>query len=541
MNRHKIKVNGGVVAAGAGLTAEAGAVLLREGGNAVDAAVAANLAAFCAEPVLTSPFGGGLAMVAGKDIDPVSMNFFSRVPGRGSRHDKADIDFQGIDVRFGPAIQTFHVGKGSCAVPLLLPGLLELHRLYGSMPLQDVVAPAMAYARSGIEVSHELARIFQILDPILNLTPEAQQLFAPNGKLLAAGELFQAPGLVNVLEQFATGDIMPVLESFQQTFASPGGLVTKADLENIAPKITKPVHVHAGEFDIYLSPAPASGGLLVGFGLKLFEKMAPEVWNNPTDKVLAMVAAMATTQMAREQVLDPLLHERGGDTQAKLQNFLSESSMERWRKVFRDALASRTPIILPPENQLGSTTHISTIDIHGLGCSITSSNGEGSGHIVPGTSAMANNFMGEEDLHPQGFHVMPAGGMLTSMMCPTAVTDAQGPRLMLGTGGSNRIRTALLQVLGSHLFGKQSLVQAVGAPRVHYEGGMLYIESVGTDKRPMDPQAMETLKRLPVENLIFDETNMFFGGVNAAARDFEGAGDKRRGGNIAIVKPETVL
>ena len=150
---------------------------------------------------------------------------------------------------------------------------------------------------------------------------------------------------------------------------------------------------------------------------------------------------------------------------------------------------------------------------------------------------MANNFMGEEDLHPQGFHMKPAGSMLTSMMCPTAVTDAQGPRLMLGTGGSNRIRTALLQVLGSHLFGEQSLVQAVSAPRVHYEGGMLYIESVGTDESPMDAKAFEALKNLPVENLIFDETNMFFGGVNAAARDFEGAGDKSRGGNIAIVKP----
>lgn len=537
MNRHEIKVNGGVVAAGSSLTAEAGAEMLRQGGNAVDAAVAANLAAFCAEPVLTSPFGGGLAMVAGQDIEPVSMNFFSKVPGLGNPQSKADIDFQGIDVRFGPAIQTFHVGKGSCAIPLLLPGLLELHRLYGSIPLQEIIAPAVAYARDGIEISTELARIFQILDPILKLTPEAQELFAPNGKLLEQGELFRAPGLVNVLEQFAKGDVRPILETFQQTFAAPGGLVTKADFENIAPKITKPVHVHAGEFDIYLSPAPASGGLLVGFGLKLFEKMAPEVWKNPTDKAIAMVAAMATTQLAREEVLDPLLHECGSDSQTKLQNFLSETAMEKWRTVFHAALRSRTPIILPPENQLGSTTHISTIDIHGLGCSITSSNGEGSGHIVPGTSAMANNFMGEEDLHPQGFHMKPAGSMLTSMMCPTAVTDAQGPRLMLGTGGSNRIRTALLQVLGSHLFGEQSLVEAVSAPRVHYEGGMLYIESVGTDESPMDAKAFEALKNLPVENLIFDETNMFFGGVNAAARDFEGAGDKRRGGNIAIVKP----
>ncbi|MBT6179437.1 MAG: gamma-glutamyltransferase [Deltaproteobacteria bacterium] len=539
MNRHEIKVNGGVVAAGSILTAEAGAELLRNGGNAVDAAVAANLAAFCAEPVLTGPFGGGLALVAGENIEPVSMNFFSRVPGKGNQTDKSNIDFQGIDVRFGPALQTFHVGKGSCAIPLLLPGLLELHSLYGSVPLNDVIAPAMAYARDGIEVSFELARIFQILDPILKLTPEARQIFAPEGELLKAGDFFNAPGLVNVFEQFATGDMTPILESFRQTFAAPGGLVTDTDLLDLAPKITKPVHVHAGEFDIYLSPAPASGGLLVGFGLKLFEKMAPHVWSNPTDKALALVAAMTTTQMAREQILDPLLHEHGNHAETQLKNFLSESSMERWRNVFHEAFTSRTPIILPPENQLGSTTHISTLDMHGLGCSITSSNGEGSGHIVPGTSAMANNFMGEEDLHPQGFHVMPAGSMLTSMMCPTAVTDSHGPKLMLGTGGSNRIRTALLQVLGGHLFGKQSLEEAVSAPRIHYEGGMLYMESVGTDERPMNAQAFDTLKSLPVENLIFDETNMFFGGVNAAGRDYQGAGDKRRGGNIAIVKPES--
>ena len=107
--------------------------MLRQGGNAVDAAVAANLAAFCAEPVLTSPFGGGLGMVAGPDIAPTSLNFFARVPGLDSRYPKDAIDFRKIDVQFGPAVQSFHVGKGSTAIPLLLPGLLELHHRYGSI------------------------------------------------------------------------------------------------------------------------------------------------------------------------------------------------------------------------------------------------------------------------------------------------------------------------------------------------------------------------------------------------------------------------
>ena len=253
---------------------------------------------------------------------------------------------------------------------------------------------------------------------------------------------------------------------------------------------------------------------------------------------MALIAAMATTQKVRTSTLDPLLHDHHDQSWRELENFLSEEALGKWRQVYQEALKTNDPLVLEPENHLGSTTHISTLDAQGLGCSITSSNGEGSGFLVPETSAMANNFMGEEDLHPNGFHQMPAGSVLTSMMCPTAVTDHLGLKLMLGTGGSNRIRTALLQVLGSHLFGGSSLSEAVAAPRIHYEGGKLYIESIGTENQPMDPQALECLQNLPVDHLLFEKPNMFFGGVNAAARDYKGGGDKRRGGNIAVVQPD---
>ncbi len=539
MSKQHIKVNGGVVAAGSTYTANAGAEMLRQGGNAVDAAVAANLAAFCAEPVLTSPFGGGLGMVAGPNTPPTSLNFFARVPGLQSQYDKSNIDFRKIDVQFGPAVQSFHVGKGSSAVPLLLPGLLDLQQRFGSLPLQAIVEPALDFARNGIQISDELSGIFQILEPILTLTEASKQQFAPKGQLLQAGETFKAPGLANVFEQFAKNDVRPIMELFQKEFSGPNGLITAEDLVDLSPEEKNPVHVQAGPFDIYLSPPPASGGLLVGFGLKLLEQVPSSIWQDSTQKALAMVAAMATTQLVRTSTLDPLLHARRHESQTELENFLSETEMKKWHGVFHEALESNDPLVLPPENQLGSTTHISTIDAQGLGCSITSSNGEGCGYLVPETSAMANNFMGEEDLHPNGFHKMPAGSKLTSMMCPTAVKDADGLKLMLGTGGSNRIRTALLQVLGNHLFGDQPLQEAVMAPRTHYEGGVLYVESTGPQKRAMNPETLERLSALPVEHLIFEEPNMFFGGVNAAARNYEGAGDQRRGGNIAVVKPES--
>lgn len=530
--------SGGVVCAGSILTAKAGAELLRAGGNAVDAAVGANLAAFCAEPVLTSPFGGGLAMVAGCEVPPVSLNFFARVPGLARVAKEDTKEFQGVNVRFGPANQTFHIGKGSVAIPLLLPGLLALHQRYGKMPLSQVVAPALELAKNGVTVTAELAGIFGILDPILRHTPETEALFAPKGHLLVAGDTFRANDLTHVLEAFAKADLVSILDTFQKNFSPPHGLVTEEDLRKLTPTEGTPVKVNLGEFDVYLAPPPVSGGLLVGFGLQLLESVEKTLWSDPVSRVRMMLAAMATTQAARTRVLDPLLHRPAESAQNELRAFLSPSSMKPWQEYFRDSLNGDRPILHQPSNELGSTTHISVLDNKGLACSITSSNGEGCGHLVPNTHAMANNFMGEEDLHPNGFHQMPAGTTLTSMMCPSIVTDAKGPLLALGTGGSNRIRTALLQVLGNHLFAGQTLEAAVTAPRIHYEGQLLYVEKTGTDGVPAHAGALACLDALPVEKLLFDTPNMFFGGVNAAARGNKGAGDARRGGQMVVVAKE---
>src|SRR5690606_6928921 len=127
--------------------------------------------------------------------------------------------------------------------------------------------------------------------------------------------------------------------------------------------------------------------------------------------------------------------------------FLSEAHMAPWRQRFLRAAHEGPKGLNHPMMDLGGTTHISAVDADGLCCAITSSNGEGCGWVVPGTGALANNFMGEEDLHPGGFHMHPAGRRLTSMMSPTVVLHRGKPDVILGTGGSNRIRTALLQVL----------------------------------------------------------------------------------------------
>jgi gamma-glutamyltranspeptidase/glutathione hydrolase len=180
---------------------------------------------------------------------------------------------------------------------------------------------------------------------------------------------------------------------------------------------------------------------------------------------------------------------------------------------------------------LGSTTHIAVLDAQGRACSVTASNGEGSGVVVPGTGIHLNNVMGEQDLNPLGFHRHPAGRRMPSMMAPSVVMRDGEVELVLGSAGSNRIRSALLQTIVGVVDHGLSAREAVQAPRVHYEDGTLYAEPgidlaelLGSDS-PVDVLNAETVR--------FHELNLFFGGVQAVLRRgdaIDGAGDPRRGG-----------
>jgi gamma-glutamyltranspeptidase/glutathione hydrolase len=157
---------------------------------------------------------------------------------------------------------------------------------------------------------------------------------------------------------------------------------------------------------------------------------------------------------------------------------------------------------------------------------VTCTNGEGSGIIVPGTGIHLNNIMGEEDLSPLGFHHAPPGRRMPSMMSPTIVTRAGSVEIALGSSGSNRIRSALLQTIVGVLDHCLEAAAAVAAPRVHFEDGVIYTEpGVPVDQLRCDSHQIHA----------FRAPNMFFGGVQAVCRDpdsgeLTGAGDPRRGG-----------
>jgi gamma-glutamyltranspeptidase/glutathione hydrolase len=172
-------------------------------------------------------------------------------------------------------------------------------------------------------------------------------------------------------------------------------------------------------------------------------------------------------------------------------------------------------------SRLGATTHVSVLDADGWACAVTSTNGEGSGLVVPGTGVHVNNMMGEQDLSPLGWFTHPPGRRLPSMMAPTAVLAGGAPELVLGSAGSNRIRSAILQVIVNVLDRGMDAQAAVDAPRVHLEDGIVYAEP-GVDTTGV----AETVAW-------FRERNLFFGGCQAVeGRRFTGGGDPRRGGAV---------
>src|ERR1700676_3733108 len=226
----------GVVAAGHPLTAEAGARVLREGGNAVDAVVGAMLTSFVAEPLLTGLGAGGYMLVAGGGEEPSLLDFFVQAPtDRKSAGDGSAAELQAIDVSFGDAVQVFYIGPASCGVYGTPAGVCAAVKRWGSIPLEDLAAPAARLAREGVVLNAGQAYVAKILGDLLTSTPECAALWAPQGRILGEGELLRNPELGDALERlgqegaepFYRGDVASAVCNWLR---SHGGSVTVEDL-----------------------------------------------------------------------------------------------------------------------------------------------------------------------------------------------------------------------------------------------------------------------------------------------------------------------
>ncbi len=491
----------GVIAAGHPTTAKAGAAVLREGGNAVDAAVGAMLAAFACEPLLTALGAGGYMLVVPPGGEPVLLDFFVEASGRGA-DPTAREELIPISVSFGDAIQVFNIGAASVGTYGLPAGLAEASARFGRMTLGDLVEPAATLARHGVVLNEQQAYVVKILGDIVTSTPESAELFAPEGRLLRAGDVVRQPELGDALERlgaegpepFYTGDIGAAIVDWVMRH---GGVLTAEDLASYRVIDRSPVATAYRGRDVITNPPPSAGGILIARALSLLEGDAGAPDNERVVEVMEVTQAERTAEFLE-----------GLDDPAFVERFLRR-----------------------PPGGLGSTTHISVIDRDGWACGVTCSNGSCSGVVVPGTGVHLNNMAGEQDLNPLGFHRHPPGRRMPSMMAPTVVLRSGRPELVLGSAGSNRIRSAILQTIVRVIDDGLRAGEAVRAPRVHFEDGVVYAEpGVATEGLEVAGRALAR----------FRELNLFFGGVQAVERDasgaFWGGGDPRRGGAAVVVE-----
>lgn len=539
----------GVIAAGHAQTAAAGAEMLQQGGNAVDAAVAASFASFVAESALVNIGGGGIAQVYNPATQRAMVyDFFSTMPGLSPNGDSPPvaIDFRKKMVDFGAAQQPFYIGRGSVAVPGVVAGLCAMAQEQGTLPLSQILAPTIRMARQGVVLSRTQEYIVQLLEPILTDTPDMAAIYAPNGQIVSAGHLLRFPALADTLEQlgregaslFYTGRVAQKILADQR---ARGGLLTAADLSTYQVLHTQPIPVNYRGYTILLPPPSSGGGPLIAFALKLLATFSvAELPRNGFEHLRLLGEVMRLTNVARAEWAANHPHRFGAAvTQRPVQPLLADDNVQRYHRKLEQVLARQDSVSEPPlPKGPANTTHISVADAGGLIVSITTSAGENAGFVVDDTGVMLNNMLGEIDLNPNGFHQLPPGRRMLTMMSPALVLHDGQPILAVGSGGSNRLRSAILQVISNVLDFNLPLTDAVGAPRLHFEANEMQLEG------GIDAAVAANLDAAGYTVNLWPARNMFFGGAHAV--DWErtpgdkrahwtAAGDSRRGGAVVVV------
>lgn len=489
-------------------TSQAAAEVLASGGNAADAAIAAALTATVAEPLLCSLGGGAHGLVQADGRAPVALDAFTQTP---RRRRLGELDFYPILGNFGTELQEFHVGMASIATPGAVAGLFALHERFGRLPWATLVEPAARLARDGVALNPTQAFANRILEPIVRSSAACAAFFgliSRDGELPAEGSLRRCPDQADFMDALAVEgpDLFYHGEPARQLAEActhGGGHLGLKDLAGYRTRWRRPLRWRYRDATLWSTPPPAFGGMMLNLACRQLERHLPAATTVDSPAFLAALClAMDESEGLRRQLEQPDL-------------LASETAL---RAAFQ-GLDGTTPV-----SQRG-TTHISIDDGRGLAVALTLSNGEASGYVLPGTGILLNNMLGEEDINRGGFHAWPTNRRLASMMAPTFVQQGR-QRWILGSGGSNRIRTALVQVISRLVDFDQPLARAVTAPRAHREGGRLSIEMPPGEW----PEASrDWLFSHHHDARCWPERNMYFGGVQAVGPT-DAVADPRRDG-----------
>lgn len=520
-NHAAIKNRYGAIASGHPVTSELAHLVLENGGNAYDAVIAATLMACASEPVLASLGGGGFFLGKAHNNDVNLLDFFVQSPLKTAHK---ELDVEKITIDFTNASQDFYMGTGSTATPGVVKGLFAIHKAHGAMPIKELFQYPCHFIRQGVAVTAAQNRVFALVKDIYLASDGARKLYASKDDKKAirrSGEIITNHLLADTIEALSyEGEALfyrgEIASNIALQMKQRNGSLAYQDLADYECVWRKPLSFSVGQYSntstIYTNAAPALGGLYLKSLLKNYQAQLPSIsrYNHAEAGHFCILAKHMRAIYADN---------------ANSEDFLLNA----------DDTLEINEIFNARKGAYRGTTHISVLDKKNNIAAITLSNGEGNGHIVDNTGIMLNNMLGEHDVNPLAPNQWVGNQRLSSMMAPTLVTNNSSKTITaMGTGGSNRIPSALAQVIIQRVFQEQNLSASVHYPRVHFDKDIAIEKASENTIEQLHIHSNMPKSSRKSKNTInaFDAIDFYFGGVNAVQstdnEKFDAVSDTRR-------------
>ncbi len=478
-SREPVRARHGMVGSADEHASRAGLRVLQQGGNAVDAAVAVGFALAVTHPAAGNLGGGGFMVIRLADGLETTIDYRETAPA-GAQRDMF------LDPAGEPVADRSRVGPLSSGVPGSVAGMALAQKRYGRLPLADVMAPAIALARDGFEVSWALADSLGSAQSLLATYPASARAFQRADKTMPGpGDRLVQRDLATTLtliadqgpDAFYKGAIADLIAA---EMARSGGLITKADLSAYAPRERPPIIGSYRGHRVVSMPPPSSGGIALVQLLNILEHFPLADYGHNSSRSIHLVAEAARRVYAdrSEWLGDPDFFD------VPVAGLLSRRYADALRSGISETRATSSRDVKPGQPRTfepSETTHFSVVDADGNAVATTTTlNGSyGNGQVVTGAGFLLNNEMDDFSAKPgtpnmfgliggEANAVGPGKRMLSSMT-PTILVKDGKTRLVVGSPGGGRIITTVLQVVLNVVDFKMNVQEAVDAPRFHHQ------------------------------------------------------------------------
>lgn len=475
---HPLWAKNGMVASQEALASEIGLQILREGGNAVDAAVAVGFALAVTLPRAGNLGGGGFMMIYdAKTKETIALDYREKAPNKAYRdmylnkQGEADSD---LSRYHGLAV----------GVPGTVAGLVTALETHGSMPLAQVIAPAIKLADEGIEVTPGLAESLIALEDRLKKWPSTAKIFfKPDGSAYQVGERLRQPELAASMQRIAAQGASgfykgKTAEQIVKAVNDAGGLMSMQDMADYQAVARKPVSGNYRGFEIVSMPPPSSGGIHIVEILNILEGYPlKDYGQNSAQTIHLMAEAMQLAYADRSEYL--------GDSDfidVPVKGLTSEKYAAKLRATINPNKA-RPATEIKPNNPMpyesDQTTHFSVVDKQGnaVANTYTLNFSYGTGLVANGTGILLNNEMDDFSAKPGvpnaygllggDANAVEPGKRPLSSMSPTMVFKDGAPYVVTGSPGGSRIITTVTQIISNVIDHDMNIAEATHAPRIH--------------------------------------------------------------------------